>query len=83
MGAFKTPTVCNIAETAPYMRDGSLATLKDVMNRYVGGDTSPYLDKEIYALAFLTFNERADLKAVLESLTDTLPPNVPGELSFG
>lgn len=36
MGAFKTPTVCNIAETAPYMRDGSLATLKDVMNHYVG-----------------------------------------------
>jgi len=77
MGAFKTPTLRNIAKTAPYMHDGSLATLKDVVDHYVGGGTSnPHLDKEIHALAFLTFNERADLKAFLESLTGTLPPNV-------
>ena len=77
MGAFKTPTLRNIAKTAPYMHDGSLATLKDVADHYVGGGTSnPHLDKEIHALAFLIFNERADLKAFLESLTGTLPPNV-------
>ena len=77
MGAFKTPTLRNIAETAPYMHDGSQATLKDVVDHYVGGGTSNrYLDKEIHALDFLTFNERADLKAFLESLTGTMPPNV-------
>jgi len=84
MGAFKTPTLRNIAETAPYMHDGSQATLKDVVDHYVGGGTSnPHLDKEIHALDFLTFNERADLKAFLESLTGTLPANVdpPGGLS--
>jgi len=77
LGAFKTPTLRNIAETAPYMPDGSQATLKDVVDHYVGGGTSnPHLDKEIHALDFLTFDERADLKAFLESLTGTLPPNV-------
>ncbi len=84
MGAFKTPTLRNIAETAPYMHDGSQATLKDVVDHYVGGGTSnPHLDKEIHALDFLTFNERSDLKAFLESLTGTLPANVdpPADLS--
>lgn len=86
MGAFKTPTLRNIAETAPYMHDGSQATLKDVVDHYVGGGTSnPHLDKEIHALDFLTFNERADLKAFLESLTGRLPANVdpPADLSSG
>jgi len=84
MGAFKTPTLRNIAETAPYMHDGSQATLKDVVDHYVGGGTSnPHLDKEIHALDFLTFDERSDLKAFLESLTGTLPANVdpPADLS--
>jgi cytochrome c peroxidase len=77
MGAFKTPTLRNIAVTAPYMHDGSEATLKDVVDHYVGGGTSnPNLDKEIHALDFLTFNERADLRAFLESLTGSFPPNV-------
>jgi cytochrome c peroxidase len=82
-GAFKTPTLRNIATTAPYMHDGSQTTLKDVVDHYVGGGTSnPNLDKEIHSLDFLTFNERADLKAFLESLTGSLPPNVgpPAEL---
>jgi len=77
MGAFKTPTLRNIAETAPYMHDGSQPTLKDVVDHYVGGGTSnPHLDKEIHALDFLTFDERADLKAFLNSLTGSSPPNV-------
>jgi cytochrome c peroxidase len=83
LGAFKTPTLRNIAETAPYMHDGSQASLKEVVDHYVGGGTSnPHLDKEIHALDFLSFNDRADLKAFLESLTGSLPPNVgpPAEL---
>ena len=76
-GAFKTPTLRNIAQTAPYMHDGSLKTLKDVIDFYVGGGNSnPHRDKEIHALDFLTGQERADLLAFLESLTGPLPPDV-------
>ncbi len=76
-GAFKTPTLRNIAKTAPYMHDGSLKTLKDVVDFYVGGGNSnPHLDKEIHALDFLTGQERADLAAFLKSLTGEMPPNV-------
>lgn len=76
-GAFKTPTLRNIALTAPYMHDGSLKTLKDVIDFYIGGGNSnPHLDKEIRPLDFLTGQERADLLAFLEALTGEMPPNV-------
>jgi len=76
-GAFKTPTLRNIAKTGPYMHDGSLKTLKDVVDFYVGGGNSnPHLDKEIHALDFLTGQQRTDLVAFLESLTGEMPPNV-------
>ena len=76
-GAFKTPSLRNIALTAPYMHDGSLKTLKDVIDFYVGGGTSnPRLDKEVHALDFLTGKEREDLLAFLESLTGEMPANV-------
>ncbi len=76
-GAFKTPSLRNIALTAPYMHDGSLKTLTDVVEFYVGGGTSsPWRDKEIHALDFLTPRERTDLVAFLESLTGEMPPNV-------
>jgi cytochrome c peroxidase len=70
MGAFRTPTLRNIALTAPYMHDGSLKTLKEVVDLYVGGGTSnPHLDKEIKALSHLSKQDRADLVAFMESLT--------------
>lgn len=76
-GAFKTPTLRNIAKTGPYMHDGSLKTLKEVIDFYVGGGNSnPHLDKRIHPLGFLTGQERADLLAFLESLTGEMPPNV-------
>ncbi len=76
-GAFKTPSLRNVALTAPYMHDGSLKTLQDVIDFYVGGGSSnPWLDEEMKALDFLTFPERADLLAFLESLTGEMPPNV-------
>jgi len=81
-GAFKTPSLRNIAKTGPYMHDGSLKTLKDVIDFYVGGGNSnPHLDKEIHPLDFLTGQERADLRAFLESLTGEMPRNVgpPGK----
>ncbi len=80
-GKFKTPTLRNVALTAPYMHDGSQKTLKDVVTFYVGGGNSnPYLDQDIKALK-LSAQERADLAAFLESLTGEMPKNAgpPGK----
>ena len=74
-GAFRTPGLRNVAQTAPYMHDGSLKTLKDVVDFYVGGGNSnPQLDKEMKPLK-LSAQERVDLIAFLETLTGELPPN--------
>jgi cytochrome c peroxidase len=74
-GAFKTPTLRNVAKTAPYMHDGSQKTLKAVVDFYAGGGNSnPYLDKEIKVI-HLSGQERADLVAFLESLTGDTPPD--------
>jgi cytochrome c peroxidase len=74
--AFKTPSLRNIALTAPYFHDGSRKTLKEVMDFYIGGGNSnPHLDKEVHSLDFLTAQERADLLAFMESLTGTMPKN--------
>jgi cytochrome c peroxidase len=74
-GAFKTPSLRNVAESAPYMHDGSLKTLNDVMDFYAGGGNSnPYLDKNIRDLD-LTERDRADLVEFLKSLSGPLPEN--------
>ncbi len=82
-GAFRTPSLRNVALTAPYMHDGSMKTLKDTMDYYVGGGNSnQYLDKEMHSLDFLTGQEREDLMNFMQALTGTLPPNVgPPELN--
>ena len=68
-GKFKTPTLRNITLTPPYMHDGSLATLEDVIAFYErGGRPNPNLDKEIKPLQ-LTDAEKADLLEFLKSLT--------------
>jgi cytochrome c peroxidase len=75
VGAFKTPTLRNIARTAPYMHDGSLATLREVVVHYnLGGKSqdketvNPYISGGIRPLA-LTEQEIDDLVAFLEALT--------------
>jgi len=76
-GAFKTPTLRNVAQSAPYMHDGSLKTLKDVVDFYVGGGNSnPWRDKEMKSLEHLTKQERADLVAFMEALTGETPSNI-------
>ncbi len=76
-GKFKTPSLRNISQTAPYMSDGSLTDLKQVIDFYIGaGNSNPNLDKEIHVLDFLTGQERSDLQAFLNSLAGELPPNV-------
>jgi cytochrome c peroxidase len=80
-GQFKTPTLRNVALSGPYMHDGSLKTLKDVVDFYSGGGNSnPYLDKEIKGLN-LSARDRADLVTFLESLTGEMPKNAgpPGK----
>ncbi|MBS1829802.1 MAG: c-type cytochrome [Acidobacteria bacterium] len=81
-GAFRTPTLRNIAKTAPYMHDGSQKTLREVVDFYVGGGSAnPHLDKEIRELK-LSQKDRADLVAFLEALNSELPADVgpPGSL---
>ncbi|MEW6271448.1 MAG: cytochrome c peroxidase [Thermodesulfobacteriota bacterium] len=69
IGAFKTPTLRNVAATAPYMHDGSLATLWDVMDHYnKGGVPNPFLDGGMQRLG-LTEAEIDDMVAFMESLT--------------
>ena len=59
-GAFKTPTLREIARTAPYMHDGSLATLEDVIEFYSdGGRRNPSLDSEIRPGHFSPEEKRA------------------------
>jgi cytochrome c peroxidase len=66
---YKTPSLRNVALTAPYMHDGSLATLRDVVELYdVGGVANEGLDAAIKPLG-LDAGEKQDLVAFLESLT--------------
>jgi len=68
-GAFKTPTLRDIALTAPYLHDGSAKTLEEVVEFYnKGGIKNPSLSKEIEPLN-LTAQEKADLVEFLRSLT--------------
>ena len=74
-GAFRTPSLRNVAGTAPYMHDGSLKTLKQVIDFYIGGgNANPYRDPLIKPLTHLTRRERDDLVAFLESLTGESAP---------
>jgi cytochrome c peroxidase len=69
IGAFKTPTLRNIMVTGPYMHDGSMATLWDVMDHYNrGGTANPYLDGGIHRLG-LTESQIDDVVAFLATLT--------------
>jgi cytochrome c peroxidase len=74
--AFKTPTLRNIAQRAPYMHDGSLATLSAVIDHYNDGFVRrPSLDPQIHTLG-LTADEKADLVAFLDTLTSVDAPAV-------
>ena len=68
-GAFKTPTLRDIAKSAPYFHDGSAATLEEAVDFMLGGGRdNPYLDKKNLEKRVLTAAQRADLLAFLRSL---------------
>ena len=74
-GKLRTPTLRNVAITGPYMHDGSLKTLDDVVTFYYRGvpETSPDgLPLDVKPLISQSFSEIPDLVAFLESLTDVL-----------
>jgi cytochrome c peroxidase len=65
-GAFKTPTLRDIGRSAPYMHDGSLKTLEDVVEHYArGGIDNPFLSEDIFPLK-LTAEEKKDLVTFLK-----------------
>ena len=82
-GAFKTPTLRDVAPRPPYMHDGSLKTLPDVVAFYDrGGVPNPWLSGQIQPLK-LTPEEQSDLVAFLQTLTGQVasevssPPELP------
>ncbi len=81
-GKFKSPTIRNLAFTAPYMHDGRFATLDEVIDHYSTGlVNSPTIDPLMKTVGQggvqLTPGEKADLKAFLLSLTDSTILNNP------
>jgi cytochrome c peroxidase len=82
LGAFKTPTLRDVSRRAPYMHDGSLATLRDVVEHYnKGGNPNPALSPKIEPLK-LTPEEVDALVAMMNALDgegyqDTAPPSFP------
>ena len=81
-GRFKTPTLREVTKHAPYMHDGSEATLRDVMNLYNrGGNKNPYLDPKMTELK-LTPAEIDAVIALMQALEgegyqDTAPKSFP------
>ena len=73
-GAFKTPTLRDVARTGPYMHDGSLLNLHQVVNFYdKGGTPNKNLDKKIKPL-HLSEQDKDDLVAFLEALNGDVAP---------
>jgi cytochrome c peroxidase len=82
-GAFKTPTLRDVARRPPHMHDGSLTSLEAVVAFYNhGGRQNPWLSKAIQPL-HLSAEEQADLVAFLQALTGEVaaevsrPPSLP------
>ncbi len=72
-GAFKTPTIRNVALTAPYMHDGSQKTLEEVVEWYVkGGHPNPHLSKDIKKLT-LSDQDKQDLVEFMKACTGESP----------
>lgn len=70
-GAFKTPTLRDVAKSAPYFHDGSAATLEEAIDvMLAGGKPNKYLDKKNLSPVKLTSKQKRDLIAFLNALTE-------------
>jgi cytochrome c peroxidase len=70
-GSFRTPTLRDVARTGPYMHDGSMATLREVIDYFDrGGGDGPGRDPRLRAL-HLSDRDKRDLEAFLVALTGT------------
>lgn len=69
-GKFKVPTLRNVEKTAPYMHDGSLATLEAVVEHYNSGGKNHINQSEFVKPLGLTEQEKVDLVNFLKTLTD-------------
>ena len=75
-GAFKTPTLRDVAKRGPYMHDGSQKTLEEVVAFYNrGGHNNAWLSSDVKPLN-LTGQEQKDLVAFLHALTGEIDPDV-------
>jgi cytochrome c peroxidase len=73
-GEYLTPTLRNIALTAPYMHDGSVATLREVVDFYErGGIANPHLDSGVRPIKNLTERDKENLVEFLLTLTGEAP----------
>ena len=72
MGAFRTPSLRDVARTGPYMHDGSIDTLEKVVDHYDrGGNANPHLDRALRPL-HLSAVEKANLVAFLHALNGVI-----------
>ncbi|HUC65578.1 MAG TPA: cytochrome c peroxidase [Stellaceae bacterium] len=80
LGAFKTPSLRNVALTAPYMHDGRFKTLRDVLEFYAQGEAASRgrlvgaREETLALVPHLTASQISDLTAFLEQLDSTPPP---------
>lgn len=82
-GAFKTPTIRNVALSGPYMHDGSVATLEEVVEWYdKGGHPNPNLSAKIRPLK-LSAQEKADLVEFMKACTGPTPTVETSRLPAG
>lgn len=76
-GKFRVPTLRNIALTAPYMHNGSLATLEEVMEHYASGGHPTSLTDPLLRDIDLTEKQKDQIISFLHTLTDTTLINRP------
>jgi cytochrome c peroxidase len=82
-GKFRTPSLRNIAQTGPYMHNGSMKTLDEVVTFYYRGvptTTPDGLALDIHPLSGQSFSEISDLVVFLESLSGEPPKITPPDL---
>ena len=70
IGVFKVPSLRNIEVTAPYMHDGSLSTLEEVVEHYNKGGSGHVNQSKLVQPLQLNKEEKEQLVAFLETLTD-------------